>query len=343
MKKPDSGHSESWRPSASLDDLKARASLLADIRSFFSERGVLEVETPALSHAATTDPAIESFVTQHRGPASGKEPPLYLHTSPEFPMKRLLAAGSGSIYQICKVFRSEEYGRLHNPEFTLLEWYRTGYDYHEMMDELENLVSGLLEPYIQLGSSERRSYAEVFQVYAGINPHQADLQALKKCAEEHAVSIPVSMLEDGDTSSKDVWLDLLLTQIIGPRLGKDKLTFLYDYPASQASLAKIRQENENGGGEVAERFELYLKGVELANGFHELQDHNEQAKRFKAEVDRRISEGRPAIPQDEYLLEALEHGLPQCSGVAMGLDRLLMLATGHRSLREVIAFPFDRA
>ena len=247
MRKPDSDHSKSWRPSASLDNLKVRASLLTAIRSFFSERDVLEVETPSLSRAAATDPAIESFVTQYQGPGSDKGHSLYLHTSPEFPMKRLLAAGAGSIYQICKVFRNEEYGRLHNPEFTLLEWYRTGYDHHKMMDELEVLVSGLLEPYIQLGSSERLTYAEAFQKYAGINPHQADLKALRGCAEEHAVSIPVSMLKDSDTSSKDVWLDLLLTQIIEPRLGRDRLTFLYDYPASQASLAKIRPDNGYGG------------------------------------------------------------------------------------------------
>lgn len=343
MRKPDSDHSRSWRPSASIDKLKVRASLLADIRSFFSERDVLEVETPVLSHAAATDPAIESFVTQYRGPGSDEGRSLYLHTSPEFPMKRLLAAGAGSIYQICRVFRNEEYGRLHNPEFTLLEWYRTGYDYHKMMDELENLVSGLLEPYIQLGSSERLTYACAFQVYADINPHQADLQALKKCAEEHAVSIPDSMLEDGDTSSKDVWLDLLLTQIIEPQLGKGRLTFLYDYPASQASLAKIRQENGGGEGEVAERFELYFQGVELANGFHELQDHQDQRQRFQSDIETRISTGRQALPQDEHLLEALEHGLPQCSGVAVGIDRLLMLAVGCSSLQEVIAFPFDRA
>jgi len=343
LKKPDSGHSESWRPSASLDHLRARASLLAGIRSFFSERGVLEVETPALSHAAATDPAIESFVTQYQGPGSDKGHSLYLHTSPEFSMKRLLAAGSGSIYQICKVFRNEEYGRLHNPEFTLLEWYRTGYDHHKMMDEVEDMVSGLLEPYIQFGSSERLSYAEAFQMYADINPHRTDLQALKKCAEEHTVSIPVSMLEDGDAGGKDVWLDLLLTQIVEPRLGDGKLTFLYDYPASQASLAKIRQINGSGGYEVAERFELYLQGVELANGFHELQDHQDQRQRFQADIEKRVSAGRPALPQDEYLLEALEHGLPQCSGVAVGLDRLLMFVTGCSYLKDIIAFPFDRA
>ncbi len=313
------------------------------IRSFFSERDVLEVETPSLSRAAATDPAIESFVTQYQGPGSDKGHSLYLHTSPEFPMKRLLAAGAGSIYQICKVFRNEEYGRLHNPEFTLLEWYRTGYDHHKMMDELEVLVSGLLESYIQLGSSERLTYAEAFQEYAGINPHQADLKALRACAEEHAVSIPVSMLEDSDTSSKDVWLDLLLTQIVEPGLGRDRLTFLYDYPASQASLAKIRPDNGHGGDEVAERFELYFQGVELANGFHELQDHQDQRKRLQADIEKRASEGKQAFPQDEHFLEALEYGLPHCSGVAVGLDRLLMLAVGCSSLQEVIVFPFDRA
>lgn len=343
MKKPDSDHPEFWRPSASLDVLKTRASLLSDIRLFFSQRGVLEVETPALSHAAVTDPAIESFVTQYQGPTSEKGHPLYLHTSPEFPMKRLLAAGSGSIYQICKVFRNGEYGRLHNPEFTLLEWYRTGYDHHKMMDELENLVSSFLKPYIQLGTSERLSYAEAFQMYAGIDPHQTDLKTLKKCAEEQAVSIPVSMLEKGDTSSKDVWLDLLLTQIIEPRLGKGKLTFLYDYPASQASLAKIRRVNGDPGYEVAERFELYFQGIELANGFHELQDHKEQCDRFQEELKKRLSDGQAVPPMDEHLLTSLEYGLPACSGVALGLDRLLMLAVGEELLYKVIAFPFERA
>lgn len=339
--KSDSDHSESWRPSASIEYLKTRARLLQEIRAFFSERKVLEVDTPALSQAAVTDPNIESFVTQYLAGSTGGRR-LFLHTSPEFPMKRLLAAGSGSIYQICKVFRNEESGRLHNPEFTLLEWYRTGYDHHKMMDEVDELVSGLLCPYLRLGSSERLSYAEAFQMYAGINPHKADIKTLKECAEQHAVSIPASMQENSDVSSKDVWLDLLLTQIIEPRLGREKFTFLYDYPASQASLAKIRRVNGEMDCEVAERFELYLHGIELANGFHELQDHNEQRGRFQEEVGRRVAAGKVAPPMDEPFLKSLKVGLPACSGVALGLDRLLMLAVGEELLYKVITFPYKR-
>ena len=311
------------------------------MRAFFSERKVLEVDTPVLSQAAITDPNIESFVT-HCSVSSEKNNRLFLHTSPEFPMKRLLAAGSGSIYQICKVFRNEESGRFHNPEFTLLEWYRVGYDQHQMMDEVEELVSGLLSPYLKLGESERLSYAEIFQMYADINPHKADIKTLKECAEQYAVSIPVSMQENGDNSSKDVWLDLLLTQLIEPRLGKGKLTFLYDYPASQASLAKIRRVNGETGCDVAERFELYLYGVELANGFHELQDHEEQRDRFQEEQKMRISAGQTISPIDENLLKSLKFGLPASSGVALGLDRLLMLAVGEEMLYKVITFSQKR-
>lgn len=357
--KPDPGHSESWRPSASIEYLKAKASILADIRAFFAARDILEVDTPVLSRSATTDPGIESFVTQYTGPGSKGASVLYMHTSPEFSMKRLLAAGSGSIYQICKVFRNEENGRLHNPEFTLLEWYRTDFDHHLMMDELEVLVSGLFQPILQLDSTERLSYAEAFQLYAGFDPHQVDLKTLKSCAARHGIPVPTSMQADSEgshkgngkdsnkseneNSDKDAWLDLILTQIVEPHLGNNRLTFIYDYPASQASLAKIRQTNEPGVPVVAERFELYFQGIELANGFHELQDHQEQRLRFQSDLQKRVSAGKPAILYDDHLLDALKHGLPACSGVAVGLDRLLMLAFGEKLLYKVITFSFERA
>ncbi len=327
---------DDWRPTTAVEVLKLRARMLERIRAFFLERGVLEVETPILSSAATTDPALASLAARYTGPLFPHGQTLYLHTSPEFAMKRLLAAGSGSIYQICKVFRDGECGRLHNPEFTMLEWYRVGFDHHRLMDETGELVTQLLAPTLPLQAPEKLTYREAFQRHAGLDPHTASAREFAAVAGTHRIDVPQDLLAQNDLA---VWRDLLLTHAVEPKLGRGRLSFLYDYPASQASLARIQA----GDPPLAARFELYLNGVELANGFHELTDADEQRARFERQLHTRAAAGMPAVPMDARLLTALAHGLPDCAGVALGIDRLLMLAAGARSLAEVIAFPVDRA
>jgi len=314
--------------------LRLRAELLARIRAFFAARNVMEVETPLLSAAAITDPHLASFATQYSGPGSRYGQTLYLHTSPEFPMKRLLAAGSGCIYQITRVFRDGEAGRRHNPEFTLLEWYRIGFDHHQLMAEVAELATVLLNDRLALAEPEWLSYREAFERHLGLNPHRATVAELTVCAAWQGVPIPSGM----PTDDVDPWLDLLLTQRLEPHLGQGRLCFLYDYPASQAALARLRP----GDPPVGERFELYLDGVELANGFHELGDAVEQRQRFAAENAARQARGLPVMPVDENLLAALGAGLPDCAGVALGIDRLIMLAAGKKALAEVLAFPFEQ-
>lgn len=325
-----------WRPSASLDILKLRARMLADIRAFFFERGLLEVETPFLSAAATPDPALASLATHYTGPLYPRGQTLYLHTSPEFPMKRLLAAGSGSIYQICKVFRDGESGRLHNPEFTLIEWYRVGINHFALMDEVEALVRTALAGRVPLAETQRLRYRQAFEQHAGLDPHTAGAADFARAARKHGIEPPASLDPHGE---EDAWRDLLLTHVVEPQLGQGRLSFLYDYPASQASLARVRA----GDPPVAERFELYLQGVELANGFHELADAHEQRARFQRQLQARAAAGQTQMPMDENLLGALRHGLPSCAGVALGFDRLVMLAAGVKSVQETLAFPIERA
>jgi lysyl-tRNA synthetase class 2 len=312
--------------------LEVRAQLLADIRAFFLRKGVMEVETPICSSSASTDPALESFSTSFTGPGQAQGKQLYLHTSPEFPMKRLLAANAGPIYQICKAFRDGELGRLHNPEFTMLEWYRPGYGQHELMDEVAELINGLLPEPIPV---ERVSYRELFEQRLGFNPHLANSEQLR----EQAVRLGVHGAESMNMQSADGWLDLLMSHSVESDLGKGSICFVYDYPASQASLARIR----TGDTLLAERFELYMDGIELANGFHELADANEQRSRFESDLERRSKMGIKQVPMDENLLSALGNGIPDCSGVALGIDRLLMRLTGVEHIREVLAFPLDLA
>ncbi len=321
-----------WRPSASLEMLKARAALLARLRAFFMDRDVMEVETPILSRHAGTEPAIELLQTRYTGPGAPAGLPLFLHSSPEFPMKRLVAAGSGPIYQICRVFRDGELGRRHNPEFTLLEWYRPGFDHQALMDEVAALVSFVLERELP---QERLGYRALFQHHQGIDPHAASAEELRSLAVEQGIPGAAELALDGP----DPWLDLLLTQRIEPYLGQGRMTFVYDYPASQASLARIRPESPP----VGERFELYLEGIEIANGFHELGDAGEQRARFEQDNRERVSRGQQPMPLDEHFLSALAAGLPACAGVALGIDRLLMVAAGARSIEEVMAFPLSRA
>ncbi len=312
--------------------LLARATLLAEIRAFFNSAGVVEVDTPTLSAFINTDPALQSFSTRYTGPGAGNGQKCYLHTSPEFPMKRLLAAGSGAIYQICKVFRDGEKGRLHNPEFTLLEWYRPGFKLPQLMDEVEQLVMMVLP---ETHGSERISYAALFQRELALDPHSASLVELRGCAVEQGIAGAESL----QMEERDGWLDLLLTHCIEPRLGRKGISFVYDYPASQASLAKLRHADPI----VAERFELYSEGLELANGFFELTDADEQQRRFERDQARRATAECEDAPMDKLLLQALEAGMPDCSGVALGVDRLLMRITGASHINEVVAFPFDRA
>ena len=323
-----SGH---WRPSARLEVLRARAELLSRIRAFFRDAGVLEVETPLASAAANTDPMLDSLATRYTGPGAPAGRRLYLQTSPEFAMKRLLAAGSGPIYQICKAFRDGERGRLHNPEFSILEWYRPGYDHQRLMDEVEALISPLLgvtEPF------QRLSYSELFQRQLGLDLLAADAARLRACAQERGGPGLAALELDADA-----WLDLLLSEFIEPQLGRDRPCFVYDYPASKAALARVRP----GPPPLASRFELYAEGRELANGFHELSDASEQQRRFEAELQRRRAAGRPLVPMDLNLLAALQQGLPDCSGVALGLDRLLMLRQELTHIDQALAFPLERA
>lgn len=248
-------------------------------------------------------------------------------------MKRLLAAGSGDIYQLARVFRDGEAGGRHNPEFTLLEWYRVGWDHHRLMDEVAALIGELL-PGFARQPAERFSYRELFVQHLDLDPFRASVAELIACAESRGIGLPTGLSDD----APDPWLDLLLTHCIEPRLPSDRPVFVHDYPPAQAALARIRPDDPP----VAERFELYLGGIELANGFHELADPAEQRRRFERDNRLRAERGLPEIPLDEQLLAALEH-LPDCAGVALGIDRLLMLAAGKHRLDEVLAFPFERA
>jgi lysyl-tRNA synthetase class 2 len=323
-----------WQPAACREMLQMRAGMLAQIRRFFTDRDVLEVETPVLSQAGTTDPNIESFRTRYEGPGLPAGQTLYLATSPEFHMKRLLAAGSGDIYQISRVFRQTEFGRWHNPEFTLLEWYRIGFDMRALMREVEQLVRQLLAPQHEFLATEFISYREAFQRHLSIDPLTASPRQLQQCAS--SLQIEVSGLAPND---RDAWLDLLMSHGVQPQLGKTGMCFVYDYPATQAALARVRPE----AIPVAERFELFIDGVELANGFHELDDAQEQARRFERDLAIRQQRGAEKVTSDPYLIEALRHGLPDCCGVAVGVDRLLQIKSGTKTLHQCLVFPLNRA
>ncbi len=323
-----------WQPTASTGALKLRATLLARIRAFFTQRNVLEVDTPALSVAGATDPALHSFRAETHGPAPAGGSSLYLQTSPEFPMKRLLAAGAGSIYQLCKVFRDGEAGRYHNPEFTLLEWYRTGYDHFDLMDEVEVLLREVLADVAPIASVDHWTYRDLFLEAAGVDPLTDSVAALEAALLCRGISPPAGLAAD----DRDAWLDLLLTHVVEPAMGQG-LVFIRDYPASQSALARLRP----GNPPVAARFETYLDGVELANGFYELADAGEQRSRFERDNVRRERQGEAVVDVDERLLAAMTVGLPDCAGVALGVDRLVMAAGRYDHIADVIAFPMERA
>ncbi len=324
---------DTWRPVAAPEVLKARAELYGSVRAFFAAHGVLEVETPILSRHATVDRHIDSFAVT-RPDAGCHAPPAWLQTSPEFAMKRLLASGSGPIWQIAKVFRVDEQGRHHNPEFTMLEWYRPGFDHHRLMDE----VAALLAHCGIAAHCERLSYREAFERHGGFNPLTADAAVLRGGLRARGIAEPHGLNADEATDA-DFWLDLWMSLVVGPQLGRQAPVFLYDFPASQAALARVRA----GAPPVAERFELFWRGIELANGFHELTDADEQARRFAADRAWRAARGRAQPPSDAHLIAALQAGMPDCAGVALGLDRLLMLQLDLSHLDQTLAFPADRA
>lgn len=318
-----------WQPTASLNILQKRAQLLARIREFFCKRNVLEVETPLMSHTSVTDPHILSIPAQFKRLGSKEEQALYLQTSPEYAMKRLLAAGSGPIYQLSKAFRQGEIGKLHNPEFTMLEWYRPGFDHHALMDEM----SEFFKEVVDVPSTERATVRDIFAKYLNIDPHRATVNELKACANHYELGL------NEDNQEINFWLDLLFSHCIELHLGQTVPLFIYDYPVSQAALAKIRPEDPP----VASRFEVYYKGLELANGFHELQDANEQRKRFENNVRYRLQHDLSVVPIDERFLSALLHGMPDCAGVALGVDRLCMIIFECKKISEVISFSHEMA
>ncbi len=319
-----------WSATAPLENLRKRSQIFAQIRQFFAARDVLEVETPLMTSAAVSDPYIDTIECRYHPLPAQQEQARYLQSSPEYAMKRLLASGSGAIYQICKAFRNGECGRRHNPEFTMLEWYRPGFDHHQLMDEVEALVG----PVIGISDFQRISYRELFRHYLQVELLAVTVSELADITRQH---IDIQMEDD----NRDNWLNLLMSHVIEPQLADKGAVFVYDYPASQAALSRVAEDRE--GQLVACRFELFITGVELANGYYELTDATEQADRFAKDIAQRQREGLPLRPTDSLLVEALANGMPDCAGVAMGLDRLVMLVLGAEQISDVIALPFDRA
>ncbi|WP_454782681.1 elongation factor P--(R)-beta-lysine ligase [Legionella sp. WA2022007384] len=312
-----------WQPSAPIELLRQRAKLLARIRSFFTERDYLEVETPIMARYGTTDVYLSNIKATFRGES------YCLQTSPEYHMKRMLAAGSGSIFQIARVFRDDELGRWHNPEFTLLEWYRLGIDHHALMDEMD----AFLQMVMQSKPMIKKTYQQAFLDACDVDPLSAPITQFREILTRYDLDNVLSPQEE----DRDQYLFLLMSHVVEPFLGKECAPVaVYNFPISQAALAKI-----NHG--VAERFEVYYQGVELANGFHELTDATAQANRFVQDQKVRNKKGFPSVDADQYLLQALEHGLPACSGVALGVDRLLALALKQPEISKIISFDFTRA
>ncbi|GAA6203797.1 elongation factor P--(R)-beta-lysine ligase [Thalassotalea sp. SU-HH00458] len=321
----------SWESKICWELAQQRASVIRSIREFFYSRNIVEVETPLLSHGTVTDVYLDSFSCQYDFASRSSSKDLFLQTSPEFAMKRLLASGYQSIYQICKAFRHESHGRFHNPEFSILEWYRIDFDHFQLVDELADLLSLTLK----CGEAERMTYQQVFLKYLKVDPLTCTNALLKETLSDHKV------LGDWiDTEQdKDVLLQVLFSECIENQLGSDVPCFIYNYPASQSALAKLSTDDPR----VAERFECYYKGVELANGFNELTDPREQISRFETDNAKRHSLGKKDKPLDRLFLAALEHGLPACAGVAVGIDRLLMLALDKPDIASTMTFNITNA
>jgi len=314
-----------WQPTMTQQHRICRAQLLADIRRFFVERGVLEVETPILSRHTVTDVHIESFQVKDCNSSQF----YYLQTSPEYAMKRLLAAGSGPIYQVAKAFRHDECGAQHNPEFTLLEWYRPGFTHHDLMDEVDDFLQTLLASL----PGRRITYEQLFIDRFFLSPFACSLQELQDLARQHDLAQAEAIAD------RDTLLQFLFSLITDNDMGEDRPLFVFDFPASQAALARISSDNP----QVAERFEVYMRGIELANGFHELLDADEQRRRFMQDQQQRQKRGSPEIIIDERLIGALQAGLPACAGVALGVDRLLMAKLKLKKIASVISFPWAMA
>ena len=324
---------DDFRPAASLHHLRLRAELLRRLRDFFHRGGFLEVETPILSADTVVDRHLDPFCVVASDGSGGSDavPRLWLQTSPEFGMKRLLAAGGQAIYQVTRAFRQGERGPLHNPEFTIVEWYRAG---HGMAEGIE-LLSEVCDVLLGRGAAEPISYREAFERHAGLDPHTAKTEALALAVERRGIAAPASLRYD----DRDGWLDLLLVECVQPHLGHPRPVIVYDYPASQAALARVRP----GDPEVAERFELFVSGIELANGYHELVDPAALRRRNTQNNALREADGLERLPEQSRLLRAMEAGLPAATGAALGFDRVVMLGAGAKRLDEVMAFPFDRA
>ena len=326
-------------PTASWHNLRLRADLLHRTRAFFAERGFLEVETPLLSRDTVIDrhldPLPVKLFDDACEPQQGER--FWLQTSPEFAMKRLLAAGAPSIYQITRAFRGGgERGALHNPEFTMLEWYGVSDDYPAGMQ----LLSDLAEHLLQRGPAEQLRYRDAFQRYAGVDPLTSTFAELRAAIDKALPENLVSSLAE-DSQDCDLLRDFLLTLVVEPKLGRGPPTIMYDYPASQAALARLREDDD--GEAVAERFELYVDGVELANGYHELTDAGVLRQRNRMNNEQRRRDGKYTLPEESRLLMAMDQGLPLCAGCALGFDRLVMVAAGAASIQQVLAFAFDRA
>jgi lysyl-tRNA synthetase class 2 len=322
--------SNDFLPTATISNLRRRAELLGKLRSFFTARDFFEVTTPLLSRDTVVDRHLDPFaVVRYDDPRRPERGPIwYLQTSPEFHMKRLLVAGADAIFQVTQAFRAAEFGRLHNIEFTIAEWYRRGDDMQAGIQLLSELVDHLLS----CGPARRMAYREAFRVYADFDPAHEDQRSLQqRIAAQHGP--PANLDFDG-------CLDWIFVAQVQPRLNHDQPTIIYDYPASQSALALIRDDESPA---VSERFELFFQGVELANGYHELLDPNELQQRILATLALRKRDGKAKLPAENRLLDAMHRGLPACTGVALGFDRLAMLATGCESLAEVMPFPADRA
>lgn len=318
---------DDWRPSVALATLRLRAQLLGRAREYFAQTGALEVETPVLVQAAVTDVHLESLAV-HRSDGTRIG---FLHTSPEYAMKRLLAAGAPDLYQVARVFREGERGRRHNPEFTMIEWYRLGIDHVGLMRDVDALLRALLEPVRTVGPTVHVTYAEAFEAALDVNPLTAGTAEVETALRRAGVDVPDSLCGD-----RDGLLDLGMSLRVAPRFARDRITFLRDFPASQAALARV-------SGPVSARFEAFWGGLELANGFHELGDADEQARRFAADAATRSARGQPQHEADRRFLAALAAGLPACAGVALGFDRVVMVAAGAQAIDDVIAFPVERA
>jgi lysyl-tRNA synthetase class 2 len=312
-----------WMPSASIQTLRHRAAFMARIRSFFTKQGYLEVETPVMGAFGVTDVYLESIPVECLGQS------FFLQTSPEYHMKRLLAAGSGPIFQLSRVFRDDEAGRWHNPEFTMLEWYRPGMKYHEMLQEINIFLMQMLNTHpLQI-----KTYQEIFELFCGFNPFDVSLLDLKKQLKQYKLTDILST----DEQDIDQYLFLLMTHVIEPELAKyDAPVAVIDFPVSQAALACIR-------GDIAERFEVYFKGIELLNGFHELTDAKAQAARFALDNQKRVMQGLEPRAIDTRLLAAMSNGLPPSTGVALGVDRLFALMQKHHHIQAGLAFDIASA